>query len=31
MQFIIGMLLFVVVLGIVDSRLPWPSPKGDRN
>ena len=24
MQFIIGVLLFVVVVGLVDRRLPWP-------
>ena len=26
MQFILGILLFVVVLGIADARLPWPRP-----
>ena len=24
MSFIVGLLLFVVVAGIVDARLPWP-------
>ncbi len=24
MTFILGVLLFVVVLGLVDARLPWP-------
>jgi hypothetical protein len=27
MGFIIGVILFVVVLGLVDRRLPWPSAK----
>ena len=26
MAFILGTLLFVVVAGLVDRRLPWPSP-----
>jgi hypothetical protein len=26
MSFIVGTVLFVVVLGIIDSRLPWPRP-----
>ena len=25
MQFMVGVLLFVVVVGLVDRRLPWPS------
>lgn len=25
MQFMIGIVLFVVVVGLVDRRLPWPS------
>jgi hypothetical protein len=25
MSFILGLLLFVVVVGILDARLPWPS------
>jgi hypothetical protein len=25
MAFIVGVVLFVVVVGMVDSRLPWPS------
>jgi hypothetical protein len=24
MQFILALILFVVVLGIIDARLPWP-------
>ena len=24
MQFVVGILLFVVVVGLVDRRLPWP-------
>jgi len=24
MQFILGVFLFVVVVGIIDARLPWP-------
>ena len=27
MQFIVGVLLFVVIVGLVDARLPWPSPR----
>lgn len=30
MQFFLGMFLFVVVLGVADARLPWPSIEGDR-
>ena len=30
MQFFLGIILFVVVLGIMDARLPWPSGKGRR-
>ncbi len=26
MSFVMGLLLFVVVLGVVDARLPWPRP-----
>ncbi len=25
MQFMVGVILFVVVVGLVDRRLPWPS------
>ncbi len=25
MSFIVGILLFVVVAGVLDARLPWPS------
>jgi hypothetical protein len=25
MSFIVGLLLFVVVIGIIDAKLPWPS------
>jgi len=27
MAFIVGVVLFVVVVGMVDRRLPWPSAK----
>ena len=27
MQFLLGLFLFVGVLGVVDARLPWPDPK----
>jgi hypothetical protein len=27
MAFVLGVLLFVVVVGIVDARLPWADPK----
>ncbi len=27
MVFILAVLLFVVVLGIVDAQLPWPPPR----
>ena len=27
MSFIIGSLLFVAVVGALDARLPWPSPR----
>ena len=27
MQFIIGVFLFVVVVGLADRRLPWPAAK----
>jgi hypothetical protein len=26
MQFILALILFVVVLGALDARLPWPNP-----
>jgi hypothetical protein len=25
MSFVLGLLLFVVVLGIIDARIPWPA------
>jgi hypothetical protein len=28
MSFILGTVLFVVVIGILDARLPWPRSKG---
>lgn len=28
MQFILALVLFIVVLGIIDARLPWPTPGG---
>lgn len=32
MQFILGVVLFVVVVGFIDARIPWPKPRerGDR-
>lgn len=30
MQFILGVILFVGVLGVTDARLPWPPAKGGR-
>jgi hypothetical protein len=27
MSFIIGLILFVVVIGVLDARLPWPKPR----
>jgi hypothetical protein len=26
-SFFLGVILFVVVVGVLDARLPWPSPK----
>jgi hypothetical protein len=30
MSFIIGVVLFVVVVGMLDARLPWPKPRATR-
>jgi hypothetical protein len=30
MTFILAVLLFVIVLGVVDAGLPWPPAKGGR-
>ncbi len=27
MQFILGIVLFVIVIGVLDARLPWPKPR----
>lgn len=27
MPFILGILLFVVVVGLIDARVPWPKPR----
>ncbi len=27
MVFILALLLFVIVIGVLDSRLPWPDPR----
>jgi hypothetical protein len=27
MQFVVGVLVFVIVIGFVDARLPWPPPR----
>lgn len=29
MSFVLGIVLFVVVLGRLDARLPWPEPRAD--
>ena len=28
MQFILALILFIVVLGLIDARLPWPPANG---
>lgn len=28
MQFILALILFIVVLGLIDARLPWPPASG---
>jgi hypothetical protein len=30
MQFILALILFVIVLGVIDARLPWPPPGGTK-
>jgi hypothetical protein len=30
MQFILGVFLFVVVVGVIDAWVPWPKPKKAR-
>jgi hypothetical protein len=30
MAFFLGLLLFVIVVGAVDARLPWPRPSRER-
>jgi hypothetical protein len=30
MSFILGLVLFVVVAGIMDAKLPWPRPRQER-
>jgi hypothetical protein len=30
MQFILGTVFFVVVIGVLDARLPWPRPAPPR-
>ena len=27
MQFILGVFVFVVVIGFIDTKLPWPNPR----
>jgi len=27
MSFLLGVILFVVVLGVLDARIPWPRPQ----
>jgi hypothetical protein len=28
MSFIVGLILFVIVIGVLDGRIPWPRPSG---
>lgn len=28
MAFVLGGLYFIVILGLIDRRLPWPAPEG---
>jgi hypothetical protein len=28
MAFIVGVIFFVIIVGLVDARLPWPAPEG---
>ena len=28
--FVVGVVLFVVVIGMLDARFPWPRPRADR-
>ena len=30
MQFLLGVVLFVVLIGAMDARLPWPAAKKER-
>jgi hypothetical protein len=30
MSFMVGLILFVVVIGVLDARLPWPKPRDAR-
>jgi hypothetical protein len=30
MQFVLAVLLFVVVIGLLDARVPWPKPRNRR-
>lgn len=30
MSFVLGLILFVVVVGRLDARLPWPSARAER-
>jgi hypothetical protein len=30
MQFILGVIFFVVVVGLLDARLPWPRPRPNK-
>jgi hypothetical protein len=27
MQFILGVIMFVIVIGVIDAKLPWPKPR----
>ncbi len=30
MSFLLGLILFVVVAGVIDAKLPWPKPRAGR-
>jgi hypothetical protein len=30
MAFVLAVFLFVVVIGVIDARLPWPDPKSKK-
>jgi hypothetical protein len=30
MAFFVGLVVFVVIIGVLDTRLPWPDPRSGR-